>query len=137
MPGGAEIGREPDGEREPAAVVDAFIDAYNAQDLEALGRLLDDSVRLVHYGRDIDIDGHRDVLAMFERSARGAFPDRRFASRRRRLVDGAHVALEHVWEATATIDVPHMARAGEAVRMELCTVFTVRAGRIVAYDEYG
>jgi limonene-1,2-epoxide hydrolase len=125
------------GGQEPAAVVDAFIEAYNAKEFEALSRLLGKSVRLVHYGRDIDMTGRAEVLGMFERSAQGAFPDRRFHSRRRRIIDGEHVAIEQVWEATATIDVPNMARAGEAVRMDLCTVFTVSDGRIVAYDEYG
>ena len=126
-----------EGGQEPAAVVDALIEAYNGKDFEALSRLLGDSVRLVHYGRNIGVTGRAEVLAMFERSAEGAFPDRRFHSRRRRIVDGDHVVIEQVWEAKATIDVPDMARAGEAVRMDLCTVFTVRDGRVVAYDEYG
>jgi limonene-1,2-epoxide hydrolase len=123
--------------QEPAAVVDAFIEAYNARDFEALSRLLGESIRLVHYGRNIDVTGRAEVRAMFERSAEGAFPDRRFHSRRRRIVDGDHVVIEQVWEATASIDVPNMAHAGEAVRMDLCTIFTVRDSRIVAYDEYG
>ena len=118
-------------------VVDAFIEAYNAKDFEALSRFLGESVHLVHYGRDIDITGRGEVMAMFERSAEGAFPDRRFHSRRRRIVDGDHVVIEQVWEARATMDVPSMASAGDAVRMDLCTVFTVRDGQIVAYDEYG
>jgi limonene-1,2-epoxide hydrolase len=126
-----------EGGQEPAAVVDALIEAYNGKDFEALSRLLGDSVRLVHYGRNIDVTGRAEVLAMFERSAEGAFPDRRFHSRRRRIVDGEHVVIEQVWEANATMDVPNMANAGDAVRMDLCTVFTVRDGRIVAYDEYG
>jgi predicted ester cyclase len=126
-----------DGGQEAAAVVDAFIEAYNAKNLEALSSLFAEAVRLVHYGRDIDLTGRADVLGMFERSAHGAFPDRRFHSRRRRTVEGEHVVIEQVWEATATTDVPNMARAGEAVRMDLCTVFTVSDGRIVAYDEYG
>lgn len=123
--------------RAAAAVVDAFVEAYNAKDLAALERLLDAGVELVHYGRDISASGRDGVLALFRRSAEGAFPDRRFGERRRLLADGEQVVVEHVWEATATADVPGMAQAGEAVRMDLCTVFTVRDGRIHAYDEYG
>jgi len=121
----------------PTRVVEAFIDAYNSLDLTKLEALLDADVRLVHYGRGIAAEGREAVLALFARSADGPFPDRRFVPPRARLVDGDRVAVEHVWEATARADVPGMATAGEAVRMELCTIFTVRGDRIVAYDEYG
>ena len=121
----------------PARVAAAFLDAYNTLDLAALEAVLDPEVRLVHYGRGIAAEGRDAVLALFARSADGPFPDRRFEPARARLVDGGRVAVEHVWAATAQADVPGMARAGEAVRMELCTIFTVRDGLIVAYDEYG
>ena len=120
----------------PTPVVDAFLQAYNSFDLVKLEDLMDPRIRLVHYGRGIEADGRDAVLALFAGSAEGPFPGRRFLPARARLVDGDRVAVD-VWEATAQADVPGMARAGETVEMELCTIFTVRDGRIVAYDEYG
>jgi ketosteroid isomerase-like protein len=118
-------------------VVDTFLTAYNGKDLERIAALLADGIHMVHYGRDIDIQGAEGVLALLARSAEGAFPDRSFHSPRRRLVDGQHVIVEHAWSATAEVDVPGYANAGEKAAMDLCTIFTVKDGRIVEYVEYG
>jgi ketosteroid isomerase-like protein len=118
-------------------VVDAFLEAYNAKDLDTVSSLLGPDIRMVHYGRDIDVLGRDEVVAHLSRSAQGVFPDRVFQPRRRQFVDGRHVVIEHTWAATATADVPQFARAGEAVNMELCTIFTIDDGQIVEYVEYG
>ena len=128
---------DPGDEGTPLGVVETFLAAYNNKDLDQITRLLADEIHMVHYGRDIDISGADQVLTLLTRSAEGAFPDRRFHSRRRRLVDGDHVIVEQAWSATAEVDVPGYARAGESVAMDLCTIFTVTAGRIVEYVEYG
>jgi predicted ester cyclase len=118
-------------------IVDTFLGAYNDKDLERISPLLDEQIHMVHYGRNVDVRGAQGVLALLARSAEGAFPDRRFHPPRRRLLDGPHVVVEHSWSATAQVDVPGFASAGEAVAMDLCTIFTLRNERIVGYAEYG
>lgn len=124
-------------EADAGVVVDTFLAAYNEKDLRRIAPILDADVRMVHYGRNVDVKGAGSVLEMLERSAEGAFPDRRFHPPRRRLVAGPHVVVEHAWSATAQVDVPGFASAGEAVAMDLCTIFTVHDGLIADYAEYG
>jgi ketosteroid isomerase-like protein len=122
---------------EPAAVVDAFLAAYNAGDLDAVGELLHDDVRVVHYGTPFDITGRDAVIESFARSRDVTWSQRAFLPRRRTTAQDDRVVLEHAWAGTAAVDVPDRAKAGEVVHIELCSVFTIRDGRIAAYDEWG
>jgi steroid delta-isomerase-like uncharacterized protein len=117
-------------------LVDRFLRAYNDKDISAIDDLLGEDVHMVH-GERVDLRGRASVMRLLRDSADGAFPDRRFEGERRRLVDGGRVAVEHTWVATAARDVPGLATQGEAIRMELCTIFAVEDGRIVDYAEYG
>lgn len=119
------------------ATVDRFLAAYNAKDLATIADLLHDDVSMVHFGRGVEAHGPDEVIARLAQSATGTFPDRRFSPARRRHVAGCHVIVEHDWEATATTDAPGFAAAGERVTLELCTIFTLRDGRIAEYTEYG
>ena len=124
-------------ERRAEEVVERFIGAYNAKDLVTIESTLAEDIRMVHRERDVDVRGRAGVMRMLAASAQGAFPDRRFHSERRRLVDGPVVVVEHTWGATAARDVPGFGRRGESVLMELCTIFTVQGGHITDYTEYG
>ena len=124
-------------EREAEELVDSFLSAYNDKDLATVEAVLGEDIRMVHRERDVDVRGRSAVMELLHNSAQGAFPDRRFEAERGRLVDGCRVAVEHVWAATAGRDVPGFADQGQQVRMELCTIFTVKAGQIVDYAEYG
>jgi steroid delta-isomerase-like uncharacterized protein len=118
------------------AVAEDFIAAYNAKDFQTLERVLASDLVMRHHNRDVELIGAESALSTMH-SFESAFPDRRFHSIRRRLAVGEHAIVEHTWEATATVDVPGFAAAGEVARMELCTVFTIRNGQIVEYDDYG
>ncbi len=122
---------------EAPVVVQRFLAAYNAKDLTTVAGLLHEDVHVVHYGTDFDVRGRDAVVERFAQNASGAFAERRFCPPRRRLLAGEHVIVEHVWEATASTDVPGRAAAGERVTMELCTIFLVQDGVIVEYAEYG
>jgi ketosteroid isomerase-like protein len=124
--------------RSAEAVAERFLLAYNERDIDTLDELFGEQIRVVHYGRGVDTQGHDAVVAMFRASLSGAFPDRRFLPARRRLIAGEHVIVEHTWEATAVADSPaYGAKAGEQVTMELVTIITVADGKIVDYTEYG
>ena len=118
------------------AVFDAFVDAYNAKDFTRLGALISDDVYVIHHNRGVESKGRQDLLALFEAYG-AAFPDRRFSNERGRVAEGETVVVQHTWGGTAAADVPGWAEAGGTVSLDLCTVFTVRQGRLVEYHDYG
>jgi uncharacterized protein (TIGR02246 family) len=123
--------------QDPRTIVEQFLAAYNASDLDTVAALFAASVHVVHYGTDFDVHGRDAVMERFHQSATGPFADRRFTPPTRVLADGDDVVIEHAWVATAAADVPGRAVAGQELRTELCTIFTVRGGVIIEYAEYG
>jgi len=117
-------------------VFDAFVEAYNACDFARLGDLISDDVHVVHHNRGVETKSKQELFGLFEAFG-AAFPDRRFSNERRRVVDDGTVVVEHTWGGTAAADVPGFAEAGGIVSLDLCTVFTVRHGRLVEYHDYG
>lgn len=122
--------------RTATGVFDAFVEAYNAQDFARLGALIADDVHVVHHNRGVEAKSKQELFELFQAFG-AAFPDRRFSNERRRVVDGDTVVVEHTWGGTAAADVPGFAEAGGLVSLDLCTVFTVRHGRLVEYHDYG
>lgn len=124
-------------EAEGAAVVEAYLDAYNRQEIERIEALLAPDLRMRHHNRGFDLRGAEallDGLMQFE----GIAPDRRYHSRRRLLVCDEQVVVEHCWEATFLVDAEAFeVKAGETVALDVCSVFTVRDGLIAEYDDYG
>jgi len=124
-------------EVDPAAVVEAYLDAYDGKRIEAIAELLAPNLRMRHHNRGFDLTGAETLLAglrQFEEIA----PDRRYHSRRRLLVCGEQVVVEHRWEATFLVDAPAFeVKAGETVALDVCSVFTVGDGLILEYDDYG
>ncbi|MGH9281806.1 MAG: nuclear transport factor 2 family protein [Acidimicrobiales bacterium] len=118
------------------AVVDEFVDAYNAQDFVRLQDVFSEDVYVIHHNRGVEAKSKQELFGLFEAFG-AAFPDRRFHNQRRRLVDGDTVVVEHTWEGTAAADVPGFAAAGDVARLDLCTVITIRHGRVVEYHDYG
>jgi predicted ester cyclase len=64
-------------------------------------------------------------------------PDRRFHSVEAQFSDGRSVVTRIVWEPTPVADVPGFATRGEAIRLDLACIGTVRDGRIADYHDYG
>jgi predicted ester cyclase len=123
-------------DKSPLAVAEAYVAAYNANDLEAMSRLMSADVHVVHHNRGVDRQGWETVLAG-KKAAEAAMPDKRFRDRTRQLVSGDVVVFQHTWTGNPTTDLPGYAVAGKEVNMELCTIFTIRDGQIVEYDDYG
>jgi steroid delta-isomerase-like uncharacterized protein len=117
-------------------VFDAFVKAYNAKDFATLGELISDDVHVVHHNRGVESKTKQELFGLFDAFG-AAFPDRRFSNERGRVVEGDTVVVEHTWGGTAAVDVPGFAEAGGIVSLDLCTVFTVRHGRLVEYHDYG
>jgi predicted ester cyclase len=117
-------------------VFDAFVEAYNGKDFDKLGELIADDLYVVHHNRDLEAKSKQEVFGLLETFG-AAFPDRRFSNERGRVAEGDTVVVQHSWGGTAAADVPGFAEAGGAVALDLCTVFTVRGGRLVEYHDYG
>jgi steroid delta-isomerase-like uncharacterized protein len=119
------------------AVADAFVDAYNVGDDEAVLALCAEDIEVIHHGRGLAING-RDQLAHMLGVVGMVFPDKRFGNRRAVHLDGETTVITHTWTGTAEAPVPGLAaKAGDVARVDLCTIYTVREGLIVSYHDYG
>jgi ketosteroid isomerase-like protein len=74
-----------------------------------------------------------DILIEFA----GLTEHKRFGEPTRQFVSGDYVVTEHPWEATFTTEVPGFAEEGETVKRDLCSIWEIRDGKIVEYDDYG
>ncbi len=120
-----------------AAIADAFVEAYNAGDDAAMLALCAENNEVVHHNRGIEMTG-RDAFGELLGGFKGAFPDKRFVDRRAEHSDGDTAVIAHTWTGTAAAPVPGFAEnAGDVAKMDLCTIYTVKDGLIVAYHDYG
>lgn len=119
-----------------AAIANAFVEAYNAGDDEAMLALCAPDIHVIHHNRGVEVSG-REAFGALLGSFKDAFPDKRFVDRRAEHSDGETAIIAHTWTGTAVADVPGFAAAGEVARMDLCTLYTVRDGLIADYHDYG
>ena len=135
---GRHGGRVEEGEKtaDPIEIANRWIAAYNAKDFETLRSLMTDDIHVEHHNRGFALDGPGAVLEVMTRFAE-IVPDRRFHSTRRQFSDGQRVVTELTWEATPIADVEGFANAGEKIRLELACIWTIRAGQIAEYHDYG
>lgn len=115
---------------------DHYVEAYNSGDLDRIGELLADDVRLTHHNRGVNVQGKAAAIELFEAYG-GLFPDKTFSNRRSIQVVGDRVIIEHTWSGKAAADVPGWADKSEAVSLDLGTFLTVRDGLLVEYHDYG
>lgn len=120
-----------------AAIANAYVDAYNAGDDAALLALCAENIEVVHHNRGVEVTGRENFGALLA-AFKGAFPDKRFVDRRAEHSDGDTAVIAHTWTGTATGPVPGFAEnAGDVAKLDLCTLYTVSGGLIVAYHDYG
>lgn len=119
------------------AIADAFIDAYNAGDDDELLMLCAEDIQVVHHNRELNLTGREafgnmlDLVSML-------FPDKRFGPRRVIHADDERAVIVHTWTGTAEAPVPGLAtKAGDAVSVDICSIYTVRDGLVVGYHDYG
>jgi hypothetical protein len=122
---------------DPAAVVERYVEAYNAQDWAALEEVFAPDLHFEHVGRGFAFDSSADLIATLKTFAADYLPDRAFGEATRRTVDGDTVVREHLWSGTLATDLEGFGKKGDAIADRLCAVFTVAGGRIVEYLDYG
>ena len=127
----------PAGPADADDVVDAFLQAYNAADLDGMSAALAPDVVMQHPGRGVDVRGHESVMAHLARSASTTFPGRSYLPSRRRSRAGDRITIEHTWRATPLVDLPGFASAGQPVELEVCAMFWIEDGLITEMTEYG
>jgi predicted ester cyclase len=106
------------------------------EDFVTLRSLMTDDIHGEHHNRGFVLDGPDAMLEVMARFAE-MVPDRRFHSMRRQFSDGQRVVTELMWEATPIADVEGFAKKGERIRLDLACIWTIRAGRIAEYHDYG
>lgn len=119
----------------PGQIVEEYIEAYNRFDLDALDRLIDDDIVLIHHNRDLSSRGRRATLERY-RTTFALMPDRRFLGPRVLTQCGDRVFLEHRFRGTFAVDTDTVTR-GEILELDLVTVFRVRLQKVVEYHDYG
>jgi hypothetical protein len=123
---------------DPGAVVERFLEAYNAQDFDAMQGLLAPDLHFVHYNRAFEFNSSAELIATLKAFAGDYVPDRVLGPALRTAVVGDTVYREQMWTGTLATDLPGFGDAGDAIADRLCSVFTVgEAGTIVEYLDYG
>jgi steroid delta-isomerase-like uncharacterized protein len=120
----------------PIDVANRWIAAYNAKDFETLRSLMTDDIHVEHQNRGFVLDGPDAMLEVMTRFAE-MVPDRCFHSMRRQFSDGQRVVTELIWEAMPIADVEGFAKKGEKISLDLACIWTIRAGRVAEYHDYG
>ncbi|TFC75862.1 nuclear transport factor 2 family protein [Cryobacterium sp. TMS1-20-1] len=119
----------------PIEVVDDYIDAYNAFDVDRIGRLLADDIYLTHKNRGFLTEGKDPVIELY-RGTPSVIPDRALVDRTMVTTDGTRVIVQHTFTGTPTVDLT-FGPAGEKFSIFLATVFTIEDGKVTKYEDYG
>lgn len=120
-----------------AKLAEAYIDAYNSKDMDALASMLTENVHIIHHNRGVEVTGRDNAVALYEGYGQ-AVPDRAFADRKRLdvLADG-RVLIEHTWSGTAAADIPGWASSGEKLSLDICTFLTFDGDKVADYHDFG
>jgi uncharacterized protein (TIGR02246 family) len=120
----------PDADRELEQLLEAFADAWNRHDIEALMSMMtDDGVFEASAGSAVDgerYEGHHAVRAAYE-AVFAQYPDARW-SNARHFVKGNRGVSE--WTFTGTL------RDGRRVEVTGCDLLTFRDGKIAAKNSF-
>jgi steroid delta-isomerase-like uncharacterized protein len=112
------------------AIVQAYLDAYNRRDVEALVECVADTVifeNVSNSGQTMKIEGRRAFAELAEKAAT-MFIERHQAVRNV-VVDGDNIALEVDWSGTPAIDLGSM-KAGERATMRGASFIAIVDGKI-------
>lgn len=112
-------------------IVQAYLDAYNRNDVAALVDCVADAVvfeNVSNAGNNVRVEG-RAAFADLAAQAAAIFVTRR-QTVRTAVVDGDRVALEIDWTGTPAVDLGAM-RAGVPVAMRGASFLTIAGGKLV------
>jgi ketosteroid isomerase-like protein len=116
----------------PQIVVD-YLTAYNARDIAGMVRCVADDIHFIDRRAGVVTAEIRGIEAFRALAARCAA----LVSERRQEATNCiachdHVTLRIAYSATVAVDLANGWKAGEGIGLEGISVFTLRAGRIVA-----
>lgn len=118
-----------------AALVDAWVATFNAQDVAGhLGLLTDDfAYRLPRFDRQTEgLDAHRETVEGFI----AALPDRTITPSTL-IIDGDDAALVYTYRGTSAGILPDLLPAeGEEFLLEVCAVLRFRDGKLASQVDY-
>lgn len=117
-----------------SSLVDAWSQAYNAHDLDALLACYGDDIRNTQHPWDRTVVGTEAMRAVYTKTF-AAFPDIRLTVRSI-IADDDGVAVR--WTFAGTMRGPFAGQppSGRSFALEGCEVFTIRDGRIVEQHGY-
>jgi predicted ester cyclase len=121
----------------PLSVVQRYFDAYAGKHWERLAEVFADDLGFEHHNRNFVCSSAAETIGILKAMGETLIPDRRYTKIHRMEAFGDRVVVEATWEATATQDIPGFAKNGEHLKFDFCSLFTVKAGRIVKWDDYG
>jgi limonene-1,2-epoxide hydrolase len=119
------------------AIVDAMVEAYNAKDFERFREHLSPMFYFRHHNRDFECHDRDQFIAILRQFASEFVPDRKFGPPHRVVGAGNVVVREQAWGGCARVDIPGMAKAGEVLSLDLCTVYVFDGERVAEYHDYG
>ncbi|MGE4303201.1 MAG: nuclear transport factor 2 family protein [Novosphingobium sp.] len=121
-----------------ALAADRLIDAYNAQDFNALEALIAPDIDFAHFNRDFVLADRKALLDVLRGFASTYVPDRHFEAPERVTISG-HIVVREAWYVgTAAVDLPGFGAAGEAFRLKFCSVMRFNdEGILVEWKDHG
>ncbi len=121
----------------PLAVVQRYFDAYAGKHWDQLAQVFAEDLRFEHHNRNFVCANAAETIGILKTMGENLIPNRRYTKIHRMEACGDLVVTEASWEATATQDIPGFAKNGEHLKFDFCSLFIVKAGRIVKWDDYG
>jgi limonene-1,2-epoxide hydrolase len=121
----------------PIAVVQGYFDAYRDKQWARLAEVFADDLQFQHHNRNFVCTSAEETIAVLKTMGETLIPDRRYTTIHRMEAFGELVVVEATWEATAIQEIPGFAKLGEKIKFDFCSLFVVKAGRIVQWDDYG
>jgi hypothetical protein len=122
---------------DPISVVNRWIAAYNAGELDVIREICADDLVLIHHNRGFRLEGPDAIVgSMEEFTAIG--DNKAFGEPILQVSDGETVTTLHPWGFDAKVDIePFQVKAGETVALDLASIWTVKDGKIVEYHDIG
>ncbi len=121
----------------PLSVVQRYFDAYAGKHWERLAEIFADQLAFEHHNRNFVCSSAAETIGILKTMGETLIPDRQYTQIHRMEACGDRVVVEATWEATAVQTIPGFAQQGEHLKFDFCSLFIVKAGRIVKWDDYG
>lgn len=117
---------------------DAFIDAYNRKDFDAMDAMMSPSLDFAHFNRDFALSSSSELLAVLRQFAADLIPDRRFEEPERVTECNGFVVREAWYTGTPLVELPGFGPVGEVFRLKFCSTMRFdEDGILVEWKDYG